>query len=348
MTNYMRSNLAAAAQDIYQKIYDSYYRIAALFGVFSTAFGSLLGLMSEIFNVLLYTYYSFESLYNGPIGGVARFFCFGGDTIIQLSTGESKQIKNIKIGDILSDGSIVTGTLFFRKESDSGQDPIYRYINRDSNQLQDIYVTGHHPVYENGERILVKDSKNFTVDHHFSTDYVYCLNTNTNKIVIDGICFSDFSESSDMKLYQKVNSMMLSKVGMDLGRGQDQGQDPDQERDYYQWGVFDDIWPRDCHDDLIGDIKVSAKGVKLYRYRGIIFSGTQIIKDTDGLWKECRDCMGSVYVRRASDKETLQQWQSKTGEVLLNKNGLQTVIKDYEPIHLSEMFNELLYMSVNV
>ena len=74
MITYMRSNMEEMAQDILQKIWASYERIAFLFKTILQSFTQLGIVFKDLFDVLLYEYYTFSSLINGPIGEITKFF----------------------------------------------------------------------------------------------------------------------------------------------------------------------------------------------------------------------------------------------------------------------------------
>ena len=50
-----------------------------------------------------------ESIWRGPVGGTLRTVCFKPSTVLNLKKGEKKEMKNIKLGDVLENGSKVTG-----------------------------------------------------------------------------------------------------------------------------------------------------------------------------------------------------------------------------------------------
>ena len=52
-----------------------------------------------------------QSIWNGPLGDVVAFLCFHPHTPVLLDDGREKKMKNIKIGDILVNGSKVLGVL---------------------------------------------------------------------------------------------------------------------------------------------------------------------------------------------------------------------------------------------
>ena len=56
-------------------------------------------------------YMTFQSMWNGPIGGVARFLCFDKNVLVTLDNNKTKTISSLNIGDKILDGGKVLGIL---------------------------------------------------------------------------------------------------------------------------------------------------------------------------------------------------------------------------------------------
>jgi hypothetical protein len=122
--------------------------------------------------------------------------CFTPNTNILTKQGQ-KRISNIKIGDILQDGSIVLSTMkFVNKEY------IFEYNND--------YVSGTHFVNENGKWKRVCESSLAKKIEYCG--YLYNLNTSNNKIVTSNNLFLDYDEYSSRSLSEKENSEFLYKL----------------------------------------------------------------------------------------------------------------------------------------
>jgi hypothetical protein len=127
--------------------------------------------------------------------------CFTPNTKILTKCGQNR-ISNIKIGDVLQDGSIVLSTMKF-----VNKDPIYEYNND--------YVSGTHFVNENGKWIRVCESSLAKKIEYCG--YLYNLNTSNNKIVTSNNLFLDYDEYSSRPLSEKENSEFLYKLnGADI------------------------------------------------------------------------------------------------------------------------------------
>ena len=109
--------------------------------------------------------------------------CFAGDTIIPLFQSGEKKILDIKIGDKLKNGGVVTATIQFAAADQN----IYK--------LNDVFVTGEHRVFHPLLKwIKVKDHPASVYIPTFNEPYVYCLNTTDKVFVIDETLFSDWDD----------------------------------------------------------------------------------------------------------------------------------------------------------
>jgi len=116
--------------------------------------------------------------------------CFGGNTRIKTKDGYTK-IKNIKVGDVLKDNSVVTAT--FKTISVSNI-----FI------LDGIVVSGDHYV-KYKKWIKVKEHPR-SIPYH-NKKHLYCLNTTSKKIKINNHTFLDWDDLTPkkMKKMKKIN-----------------------------------------------------------------------------------------------------------------------------------------------
>ena len=135
-----------------------------------------------------------NSTWNGPPGQMVRALgkCFYPHTLIKLKNGETKQMKDINLGDILEDGSIVETTM----QIDNKINPETLYVIKNNGVSETpIYVTGTHLIYDkvSKEFIQVKDYSGATISE-MKTDWFSCLITNTHKIQIGKETFWDWED----------------------------------------------------------------------------------------------------------------------------------------------------------
>uniref|UniRef100_A0A6C0CRY8 Vint domain-containing protein n=1 Tax=viral metagenome TaxID=1070528 RepID=A0A6C0CRY8_9ZZZZ len=110
-------------------------------------------------------------------------YCFDGDTKIVKKNGKKTNIKDLKLGDVLHDGSIVTSIM---KSTSRGSD-IYK--------LNGIIVTGNHMVFNSMRGwIRARDHPSSEYIDDYRKEYVYCINTNTKTIKIKDCIFADWDE----------------------------------------------------------------------------------------------------------------------------------------------------------
>ena len=110
------------------------------------------------------------------------FRCFAPETAIQLKNGTTRQMKNLELGDVLINGSIVEATMNIRNHND----PYYK--------IGDIHVTGSHYVKDGN---VYKQVRNFSKAE--PTDkvakVVCCLVTNDHKIPVGDFVFWDWEDN---------------------------------------------------------------------------------------------------------------------------------------------------------
>lgn len=105
--------------------------------------------------------------------------CFLAGTKVEMEDGTTKNVEDIKIGDRMKEGGMVTG----RGEHLSGD--LYDY--------QGVKVTGSHAVFD-GEWMRVENTLKATQIALKEPVTVYILDNQKHRIIIDGIVFSDFTE----------------------------------------------------------------------------------------------------------------------------------------------------------
>jgi len=117
----------------------------------------------------------------GKIGKRRR--CFSPETPVKLQNGETRAMKNIELGDILVNGSIVKATMQIKNESD----PYYKLPGN-------ILVTGSHYI-KDGD--TYKHVKKYTgAEATTQVDpIVSCLITNDHKIPVGDFIFWDWEDN---------------------------------------------------------------------------------------------------------------------------------------------------------
>jgi hypothetical protein len=109
-----------------------------------------------------------------------------------LKNGIIKSIKDIDLGDILQDGSIVESVMKIDNKRENI--PLY-VIKKEGVNSEDIYVTGSHLVFDNQSNkfIKVENYKKATLSK-VETDWFSCLITSNHKILIGNELFWDWED----------------------------------------------------------------------------------------------------------------------------------------------------------
>jgi hypothetical protein len=116
-------------------------------------------------------------------------FCFPGDTMVRvLQDGEPTDvcIRDVRIGDRLwPSGDRVTACFEF----DAVGQPMVR--------LGSVTVSTNHYVYHKGKRVRADAHPDARPLGPWGTEPLYCLNTDTHHIPIDGYVFMDYDETAE-------------------------------------------------------------------------------------------------------------------------------------------------------
>lgn len=113
--------------------------------------------------------------------------CFSSNTLLKLNTKEIKKIKNLKLGDVLENGSKITGRLILNN------DECFYKCKKKGYQNTDIYITGKHYVKHEDKFIPVEVHPEFEKTNKISS-CVYNLMTSDNLIKVNDMIFWDYND----------------------------------------------------------------------------------------------------------------------------------------------------------
>lgn len=159
-------------------------------------FGKLVGILASFMYILDGSVKTMESAWAGPNGQMVQALCFDPNTKIELHDNTIVNMEDIKLGDVLKNGSEVTGTMKLNNLDKQGNRiENYYKINGGVNG-ENIYVTGCHLMYEPKTMrfIKVKDYKN-AVPTEKSNDYFSCLITSDHLMLIGSVFFHDWEDN---------------------------------------------------------------------------------------------------------------------------------------------------------
>ena len=121
------------------------------------------------------------------------------DGRIEESKIKESKIKDVRINDILEDGSRIIG--LYKIKYNGTQ--MYNY--------NDVIVTGSHFVNEDSRLVRVFNSNNSS-KCNFNEEYLYCLMTDTNEIMLNDVIFADYFDTNDVKIQNDVQSKTLANL----------------------------------------------------------------------------------------------------------------------------------------
>jgi len=149
--------------------------------------GKITGLMVTIMYLLEGSIKTMTSGYNFVSGK-----CFHPDTLVALKNGKNKAMKDLDLGDILINGSIVEAVM----KIDNIKDTIPFYVLKGAGVNDtDIYVTGSHFIYDKStaKYIKIENYSNAKLTNIKSV-WFSCLITSDHKIHIGNEIFWDWED----------------------------------------------------------------------------------------------------------------------------------------------------------
>ena len=157
------------------------------------------GIMAATLYTLSGSVLTTQSMWNGPPGQMVRALCFDPDTILRLQSGENVKMKDIELGDTLSDGSVVCSTMRIKNFDKDGNSLFPFYCVPGGENEQYVRVTGSHLVespLESGKFIPVSEHPEALIDANEPTKWFSCLITDTHKIPIGRHVFHDWEDNN--------------------------------------------------------------------------------------------------------------------------------------------------------
>ena len=202
----MISNLRKSITDIFQGIFSVFLNIIIEFQRLTINIkdfvGKIIGTMSILMFVLSGSQLTIESMWNGPSGQLIKHLgsaCFHPNTKVKLINNRVIDIKNLKVGDKLWNGSKIFNVLNLNNELE------YFYVFKNKGEEnEDIYVTGNHYVLYNGKWINVKEHP-FSIKTKNYSNNVINLITSNNKIFIGDMVFWDYNDDIHSVCEEKFN-----------------------------------------------------------------------------------------------------------------------------------------------
>jgi hypothetical protein len=156
--------------------------------------GKTIGILVTLMYVMDGSIKTMNSAWKGPTGQLVRALgkCFYPETKIKLKNGNIVAIKDINLGDILENGSVVYSTM--KIDNKNNKEDLYCIKEKGVNG-ENINVTGSHLVFDDSKNKFVKVSEyHKAFKSKVKTEWFSCLITSDHKIKIGSEIFWDWED----------------------------------------------------------------------------------------------------------------------------------------------------------
>jgi hypothetical protein len=193
----MFNKIRNAVSGIFQAIFGVFLNLIVSFQRIFIGIKDLFGKAAGIVVVLMYmmsgAIMTMNSAWKGPTGQLIRALgkCFHPSTLIKLKSKELISIKDIKLGDVIENGSVVEAILMF--DNTRKREKLYNVPNGVNGHS--VLVTGSHYLFDIESASYRKVEEVYT-DQITKTDcdVLYCLMTDNNIIRIGDNSFWDYND----------------------------------------------------------------------------------------------------------------------------------------------------------
>jgi hypothetical protein len=156
--------------------------------------GQTIGILVTIMYVMDGSIKTMESAWNGPSGQMVRALgkCFHPLNKIKLHNGNVVFMKDINLGDVLQNGSIVESVMQINNKTN----PELLYVIKNSGvNNEDVYVTGSHLVFDKMQNKFIKvKNASWAIKTDITLDWFSCFITSDHKIQIGSQTFWDWED----------------------------------------------------------------------------------------------------------------------------------------------------------
>jgi len=126
---------------------------------------------------------------------IPKLRCFDKNTLLEMSDGTYKKIIDVNVGDMLANRTMVTAKMKILSEG-------LRMFS-----LNNVTVSESHIVLFQDHWIAVRDHPLAEELFDYSEPFLYCLNTSSKEIIINGMAFTDWDEIYDNTLTAVINAI---------------------------------------------------------------------------------------------------------------------------------------------
>jgi hypothetical protein len=192
MFDYVRNSISGIVQSVFGVFLNLVIEFQKITIGIKDLVGKMIGVMTTLMYMMDGSVKTMQSAWNGPPGQMVTSLghCFDPETKLKLKNGSVVKMKDINLGDVLEDGSEVVATMQINNTTD---EDVYRLKNAGHDD-EDIYVTGSHLIYDNGNFISVREHPEAILEKTRELKWFSCLITNTHKIKIGKEIFWDWED----------------------------------------------------------------------------------------------------------------------------------------------------------
>jgi hypothetical protein len=193
MFSYIRTMITSVFENIFSVFLNLIIEFQKITIGIKDLMGKIIGVVVTLLYVMDGSMKTMQSAWAGPNGQMVRAIghCFHSNTRLKLKSGSFKKMRDISLGDILEDNSVVVATM---KIANTFNEPLYE-ISNNVGRFNKILVTGLHYVLYKEEFIHVKNHPDaIKIDSSKNVKNFRCLITDTHRIKIGPYIFHDWED----------------------------------------------------------------------------------------------------------------------------------------------------------
>jgi hypothetical protein len=194
MFNKIRTFVSSIIQSIFGVFLNIIIEFQKIIMGMKDLIGKTIGILVTLMYVMDGSIKTMNSAWKGPSGQLVRALgkCFYPETKIRLKNGNVLAIKDVNLGDILENGSVVYSTM--KIDNKNNKEDLYCIKEKGVNG-ENINVTGSHLVFDHSKNKFVKVSEyHKAVKSKIKTEWFSCLITSDHKIKIGSEIFWDWED----------------------------------------------------------------------------------------------------------------------------------------------------------
>jgi len=194
MFNKIRTFSSSAIQSVFGVFLNLIIEFQKIIIGIKNLMGQTIGILVTIMYIMDGSIKTMESAWNGPSGQMVRALgkCFHPLNKIKLRNGNVLFMKDINLGDVLYNGSIVESVMQINNKTNP--EPLYVIKNSGVNN-DDIYVTGSHLVFDKMQNKFIKvKNASWAIKTDLIVDWFSCFITSDHKIQIGNQLFWDWED----------------------------------------------------------------------------------------------------------------------------------------------------------